>query len=401
MKGIFSGFLSAGAIVALGILIIVPSAGAAYPGANGKIVFGSDRDRGDGYDDLYVATPGVPGAVRLTNNSGEVWDVHPAWSPDGGWIAFARYDGHDYEVMVMKADGSNVVQLTNNGVDDFEPAWSPDAGKIAYTTRAVHEGGREDWDMWIMNPDGSGKRLLFDGGGNDMEPDWAPDGSKIAMERDDEIWVINANGTNPRRITNNSTYDSAPQWHPDGTRLAYTSIIAGFPELCVVDLASLAVTQLTFDGHNKWESCWSPDGQRILIQRQDGAGEDWEIVTFAADGTDLVKVTDNTGWDLHPAWQRVLEPPTAEIGLMVKMIHAIVVKTPMTWRTGNALISKLELAEFYIVRGRFTLAIRYLRSFIRQVNNLASSGRLNQLSASQLVADALTIIAQLRTGWVA
>ncbi len=45
----FSGFLSAGAIVALGILIIVRPAGAAYPGANGKIIFGSDWDRGDNY----------------------------------------------------------------------------------------------------------------------------------------------------------------------------------------------------------------------------------------------------------------------------------------------------------------------------------------------------------------
>ena len=115
----------------------------------------------------------------------------------------------------------------------------------------------------------------------------------------------------------------------------------------------------------------------------------------------MIKVTDNTGWDLHPAWQRVLEPPVAEIGSMVEMIRAIVVKTPMTWRTGNALIAKLELAEFYIVRGRFTLAIRYLRSFIRQVNNLASSGRLDPSSAGELVADALTIIAQLRTSRVA
>ena len=293
--GSFPLFLAAGAILALGIVVTARPACAAYPGVNGKIVFGSDRDRGVNYDDLYVSTPGVPGAVRLTNNSGEVWDVHPAWSPDGRRIVFARYDTHDYEIMVMDADGSNVVQLTDNSVDDYEPAWSPDGRKIAYTTWALHAGGREDWDMWIMNPDGSGKRLLFDGGGNEMEPDWSPDGSKIATEKGDEIWVINADGTHPVQITFNTRYDSAPQWHPDGTRLAYTSVVDGFPEICTVDLASLAVTQLTFDGHLKWEAVYSPDGQKIAFQRNDGPGEDWEIVYMDADGSNLVKLTDNTG----------------------------------------------------------------------------------------------------------
>ncbi len=392
----FSALLAAGASLAVGILIVARPASAAYPGVNGKIVFGSDRDRSDNYNDLYVATPGVPGALRLTNNSGEVWDVHPAWSPDGGRIVFARYDTHDYEIMVMNADGSNVVQLTDNGINDFEPAWSPDGRKIAYTTWALHAGGREDWDMWIMNPDGSGKRLLFDGGGFDMEPDWSPDGTKIAMERDDEIWIINADGTHPVQITVNTRYDSAPQWHPDGTRLAYTSVVDGFPEICAVDVVSRLVTQLTFDGNFKWEACWSPDGQKIVFQRNDGPGEDWEIVIIDADGSNLVKLTDNTGWDIHVAWQREPAPALDQIGPLVDKIRALIVKTRLTPRAGSSLIDKLERVEFYIVRGRESLALRYLRAFIRRVNYLAFKGKLSQQSARELVADALGIAAQLQ-----
>jgi Tol biopolymer transport system component len=385
--------LLAGAVITSLALATVTPAGAAYPGANGKIVFGSDRDRANGYNDLYVVTPGVPGAVRLTDNVGEVWDVHPAWSPDGGRIVFARYDTHDYEIFVMNEDGSNPLQLTDNDVNDYEPAWSPDGRKIAYTTWGRHADGGENWDTWIMNPDGSGKRLLFDGGGYDMEPDWSPDGSRIALERDDEIWVIDADGAHPRRMTNNSQYDSAPQWHPDGTRLVYTSVVAGNPEVCAVDVITLAVTQLTSDGHARWETCWSPDGTRIMFQRNDG--EDWEIVTIAADGSDLVPVTDNTGWDLHPAWQRVLEPPAAQIGPMVDLIRALVIKTRLSRSAGAALIAKLEQAEFYIVRGNETQALRVLRAFIRQVNSLVSFRRISVPMGRELVAGALTIVAQL------
>ena len=387
-----SAFLLAGIFMAQGA--VGPAFGA-YPGVNGKIVFGSDRDRTENYDDLYVSTPGIAGAVRLTNNSGEVWDVHPAWSPDGGRIVFARYDTHDYEIMVMDADGSNVVQLTNNDVDDFEPAWSPDGRKIAYTTWARHADGREDWDLWIMNVDGSGKRLLFDGNGYEMEPDWSPDGSKIALEKDSEIWVINADGTRPVQITSNGWYDSAPQWHPDGTKLVYGSVVGGYPEICVIDVASREVTQLTFDGNNKWEPAWSPDGQKIVFQRNDGPGLDWEIVITDADGSDLVKLTDNTGWDLHPAWQRAPAPALEQIGPLVDMVRALIVKTPLTWRAGSSLIHKLERAESFIVHGHTDMALRNLRSFIRQVNNLVSAGRLSEQNGQELVAAALGIIAQL------
>lgn len=380
-------------VLAILVLAVAMPVRAAYPGANGKIVFGSDRDRSAGYNDLYVVTPGVPGAVRLTNNSGEVWDVHPAWSPDGGRIVFARYDTHDYEIFVMNGDGSNAVQLTDNDVNDYEPAWSPDGRKIAYSTWARHGDGGENWDMWIMNPDGSGKRLLFDGGGHDMEPDWSPDGTRIALERDDEIWVIDADGTHPRRMTDNAQYDSAPQWHPDGTRLVYTSVVGGYPEACVVDVITLEVAQLTSDGHLKWETSWSPDGTRVMFQRNDG--EDWEIVTVDADGSDLVPVTDNTGWDLHPAWQRVLEPPSTTIGAMADLIRALIVKTRLTRSAGTALVSKLELVEFYLVRGSETRALRVLRAFIRQVNYLVSIRRIPVLAGRELVADALTIVAQV------
>ena len=33
---------------------------------------------------------------------------------------------------MMNADGSNVVQLTNNGAIDRGPSWSPDGKKIAF-----------------------------------------------------------------------------------------------------------------------------------------------------------------------------------------------------------------------------------------------------------------------------
>ena len=59
-------------------------AGAAFPGANGKIAFQSDRD---GNFEVYVINADGSGQTNLANDPAN--DGNPAWSPDGMKIAFA------------------------------------------------------------------------------------------------------------------------------------------------------------------------------------------------------------------------------------------------------------------------------------------------------------------------
>ena len=71
--------------VALTALAIATPSHAAFPGANGKIAFGTDRD---GNEEIYSMSSGGGAQTNLTN--GPVWDRSPAWSADGVAIAFSR-----------------------------------------------------------------------------------------------------------------------------------------------------------------------------------------------------------------------------------------------------------------------------------------------------------------------
>lgn len=95
------------------------------------IMFTSYRD---GDFDLYTIRPDGTGLRRLTDAPGN--DAHSAWCSDGQWIVFsssrmgfkdemAQYDGvpQPYgEMFVMRADGSDVRQLTDNRWEDASPA---------------------------------------------------------------------------------------------------------------------------------------------------------------------------------------------------------------------------------------------------------------------------------------
>ena len=50
---------------------------------------------------------------------------YPAWSPDGGLLAYVIYHGTDNDLHLVAADGSELVRLTNRPGLDYYPAWQP------------------------------------------------------------------------------------------------------------------------------------------------------------------------------------------------------------------------------------------------------------------------------------
>jgi WD40 repeat protein len=92
------------------------------------IAFASNRD---GNFEIYTMNADGSGTpTRLTTNT--VADVQPEWSPNGAKLVFSRVgECCGYELFVMDAGGSNAVRLRASS-NDSDPAWSPDGGWIAF-----------------------------------------------------------------------------------------------------------------------------------------------------------------------------------------------------------------------------------------------------------------------------
>jgi Tol biopolymer transport system component len=153
---------------------------------------------------------------RLTYD--EAVDGGPAWSPDGGQIAFySARDGYT-EIYVMDADGGNVRRLTDNSAADFSPIWSPDGRQIVF--QSERDG---NFEIYVMDADGGNVRRLTDDPAADGAPAWSPDGRQItfysARDGDFEIYVMDADGGNVRRLTDSAGDDYSPAWRPAGETL--------------------------------------------------------------------------------------------------------------------------------------------------------------------------------------
>ena len=122
-------------VLAAGVLALVGTkpAEAAFPGANDKIAFVSHRvmaTNPTGDSEIFAMNPGGTGIEQLTFNTTS--DEDPAWSADGGWMAWASHEGGNgfSEIYTRSYDGGDgffiVRRLTTNQTSDSEPSFSLD-----------------------------------------------------------------------------------------------------------------------------------------------------------------------------------------------------------------------------------------------------------------------------------
>ena len=88
-------------------------------------------------------------------------DIVFSWSPDSEWL-LTSYMGplgwNNMDIAVVKADGSEVVDLTESGYNDYNPKWALDGKAVIYSTgkygmKASGSWGNQD-DIIIMVLDG-------------------------------------------------------------------------------------------------------------------------------------------------------------------------------------------------------------------------------------------------------
>ncbi|MGP9805868.1 Tol-Pal system beta propeller repeat protein TolB [Paracoccus sp. NSM] len=99
------------------------------------------------------------------------------------------------------------------------------------------------------------------------------------------IGVMDYDGANIRWMTDSASLVLAPKFSPDGRQILFTSYDSGFPQIRLLDVASVTSRPLTQDaGAMAFAPAFSPDGRRIAYSREQGGNSDIWLMDVATGG---------------------------------------------------------------------------------------------------------------------
>jgi Tol biopolymer transport system component len=147
------------------------------------------RTFGPDGDGLRVMTLETKAVTTLTKG----YDNFPLWSPRGDLIMFSRVQQGDYEIYTIKPDGTGARRLTSSPGNDAHQAWSPDGERIVFASarmgfkdEVIYTDAPQPYgELFVMRYDGRNVQQLTDNQWEDGTPAWQPmpPRSSIAAKR--------------------------------------------------------------------------------------------------------------------------------------------------------------------------------------------------------------------------
>ncbi len=147
-------------------------------------------------------------------------------------------------------------------------------------------------------------------GGHDSPGGSSPDGTRIAFWRENPslhqfaLFVVNVNGSDLHQVSGWQPDFGSASWSPDGQWILTSNGEGGLYIIHPDGSDQRQITLATGPGNFLASGPkWSPDGKRIVFALSSAsAGNQKDIFTAQANGTDLRQVTNTSAKEEFPDW---------------------------------------------------------------------------------------------------
>jgi Tol biopolymer transport system component/DNA-binding winged helix-turn-helix (wHTH) protein len=300
-----------------------------------------------GSDRIYLLSVETGESRPLTEPpAGGMGDTNPAFSPDGGALAFIRwadFDATHLYVLNLGKDFSprgEPKKLLAGDLRPSGPAWAAGGHQIVFVSVVPGEVYRisaaGDGPPQRIVPLGSGvgtvaltrdgRRLAYSvstansniwrldltakdakaaaperfiaSTKREVFPQYSPDGRRIAFYSDrsgtNQIWVCDGDGSKAAAITSmRRSTTGSPRWSPDGRAIAFDSNVTGGYQVYTIGADGGKVRQMTHGAASNYGGRWSRDGHWIYFAS--GPGVSAQVWKMPSQGGEPVQVTRNGG----------------------------------------------------------------------------------------------------------
>jgi Tol biopolymer transport system component len=299
-------------LASAGVVASGEAAHATFPAPNGSIAFAADAGSGSGSEIYSIRADGT-GLRRLTHLAGDA--THPDWSPSGRRITFAlaRKDGSSH-VMVMRADGRNLRDLTRSGFET-QPSFTPDGRHLLFACDCGPQG------IFMMGDDGTDRHRLTTHefpDAADSDPNVSADVRTVTFVRHQvdgqlqALLAVDLSGAHERGVVPYER-DVAPKhdWAPNSRQIVLT-VDADYPGGRSPNVATVRrdgshlrlLTHYTGGRYGAVAGSYSPDGRWVVFRVENLKARTFRLYRMHPDGSHRVLVARLPFSPRQPDWGR-------------------------------------------------------------------------------------------------
>ena len=255
-----------------------------------KVVYSSTQHRENA--DIYLKRSDGTAVTQLTNDPAR--DEMPAFSPNGGQVAFASNRTGNWDIFLIDVAGGQPVQVTNDPSDEIHPSFSPDGTQIVYCSFGERSG---QWELVIIDVANPARKKFL---GFGLFPHWSPNGSKIVYQRAREwgtrwfsIWTLDLVEGEALRFTEVVACTNAaaitPTWSTDGEHIVFCTVVNPGDadkeqdpvqaDVWLVRSDGTGRANLTNSPYANLQPAWGGDGSIVFVSNRarDGRESIWSL----------------------------------------------------------------------------------------------------------------------------
>ena len=184
--------------------------------------------------------------------------------------------------LAIAADGTGEPRrLTIHGESvAYEPTWSPDGDEVVYEVHPIDVEGEGRIARVPVGADDAAnvaaEVFLTPAGEDCRQPAWAPAGDLVVFQctaDGGESWtlfVADPDGDDRRPLATAELDATDASFSPDGRWVVFSGGGEALADLWAAEVDGTGLVQLTDDPGYEGAPSWSPDGSRVAFERSDG-----------------------------------------------------------------------------------------------------------------------------------
>jgi len=226
--------------------------------------------------------------------------LSPAWHPSGRSIVYVDADDRGTRIaqIDLRTMRPRLLSASNRGLN-ITPIYTKDGKNIVWAA-----GGDSPAELFIASATGEdtvARPFVGRTGFETTSPSFSPDGKQIVFMSPrpltPQLYTMNVSGTGLRLLTpvvaGKRSYRTGPDWSPNGDEIAFQQQNGDF-QVWTIGVKDRVMRQLTNEGENE-DPSWAPDGRHMSITRRLGAIGDQRSIWVLDERTGRLRQLTQSG----------------------------------------------------------------------------------------------------------